>query len=118
MTAVGYVERTGGVQIEVPARPEYLSLVRMLVHTLAQRRDLDDERIEDVVLAVSEAAGGVSGDELTVRWEETPDRLVLEVGGVVANEMSGALVEALVDEVNVGAGTTELVVRCGPWDDG
>jgi len=86
-TAVEHVERTGGIQIDVPAQPGYLALVRMLVHTLAQRRDLDDERIEDLVLAVSEACGWVVGSRLAtdtprpvqVRWSESDDGCVIEV---------------------------------------
>ncbi len=85
--AIEHVERTGGVQIDVPAEAGYLSLVRMLVHTLAQRRDLDDERIEDLVLAVSEACGWVVGSRRTadtprpvqVRWSESENACVIEV---------------------------------------
>lgn len=89
--AIQHVETTGGVLIEVPPRPEYLSLVRMMVRSLAMRRDLDDERVEDVTLAVSEAAGnaidaivaehGAEGahHRVEVAWRELPDRLVLEV---------------------------------------
>jgi len=86
-TAIEHVETTGGVQIDVPAEPGYLSLVRMLVHTLAQRRDLDDERIEDLVLAVSEACGWVVSSRLAtdtprpvqVRWSESDSGCVIEV---------------------------------------
>lgn len=84
-SAVEHVERSGGIQIDVPAEAGYLSLVRMLVHTLAQRRDLDDERIEDLVLAVSEActwvinsrdddgSGRSRGRPIQMRWTETED---------------------------------------------
>lgn len=87
-SAVEHVERSGGIQIDVPAEAGYLSLVRMLVHTLAQRRDLDDERIEDLVLAVSEACTWVinSREEganrrrpIQMRWTETDDACSIQV---------------------------------------
>ena len=89
-SAVEHVEHSGGVQIDVPAEAGYLSLVRMLVHTLAQRRDLDDERIEDLVLAVSEActwvinsrddgSGGAPDRPIQMRWTETDDDCSIQV---------------------------------------
>ena len=89
--AVEHVERSGGIQIDVPAEAGYLSLVRMLVHTLAQRRDLDDERIEDLVLAVSEACtwvinsregdgpGRASRRPIRMRWAESDDDCSIQV---------------------------------------
>ena len=89
-TAVEHVERSGGIQIDVPAEAGYLSLVRMLVHTLAQRRDLDEERIEDIVLAVSEACTWVinsrqgegakpSQRPIQVRWTESDEACAIQV---------------------------------------
>jgi hypothetical protein len=44
------------VQFDVPARVEYVGLLRMLVSSLAaDRRDVDDEQLDDLRLAVSEA---------------------------------------------------------------
>ena len=87
-SAVEHVERSGGIQIDVPAEAGYLSLVRMLVHSLAQRRDLDDERVEDLVLAVSEACTWVINSRedgtgrrrpIQVRWMETDDHCSIQV---------------------------------------
>jgi len=44
------------LELEVPARPEYVAIVRLVVSSLATaRRALVDERIDDLKLAVSEA---------------------------------------------------------------
>ena len=44
------------VELEVPARPEFVALARMVVATVAtSRRDLPAERVDDLRLAVSEA---------------------------------------------------------------
>ena len=77
---------TAPVEIDVPARGEYLGLVRMMVSTLAStRRDIDDERLEDLTLAVSEACSiAVAADDkpdrrLIVHCTEGSDSLVLDV---------------------------------------
>lgn len=47
---------TGVVELEIPARPEYLALVRLVVSSAASiEPTMRDERIEDLRVAVSEA---------------------------------------------------------------
>ena len=44
------------IELEIPARPEFVALARLVVSSLAStRRDLADERIDDLKVAVSEA---------------------------------------------------------------
>ncbi|MGI8491921.1 MAG: ATP-binding protein [Acidimicrobiales bacterium] len=44
------------LELDVPPRPEYIAIVRLVVSSLATaRRELADERIDDLKLAVSEA---------------------------------------------------------------
>jgi serine/threonine-protein kinase RsbW len=44
------------VELEIPAKAEYVGLVRSVVASVAaDRRDLDDDRVADLKLAVSEA---------------------------------------------------------------
>ncbi|HZT64924.1 MAG TPA: ATP-binding protein [Acidimicrobiales bacterium] len=130
-TAVEGVEAAGGVQLEIPADVGYLSVVRMVVSTLAfSRRDLDDERVEDLVLAVSEAATNaieahaeVPADHpVVVVWREDDDNCRVEVvdrGGradlaalpsegpptdpgraALEGNLGVSLIRALVDDVN------------------
>ena len=72
------------VELEIPARPEYVALARLLVSSLAQsRRSIADDRIDDLKLAVSEActnaieAHGVSevDERVLIRCQESDDRL-------------------------------------------
>ena len=69
------------VVLDVPARPEYVRLARMLVASVAAGgRDLDAEWVDDLRLAVSEActlAVGASRDgRLSVTCREETDGLV------------------------------------------
>ncbi len=44
------------LELQIPARPEYIAIVRLVVSSLASaRRELADERLDDLKLAVSEA---------------------------------------------------------------
>ena len=111
----------------------------MLVHTLAQRRDLDDERIEDLVLAASEAVTEAMehGDKVVLRWQEAPDRCVVAVisqgpdtfldpppdlpsdpgRAAVEGQLRLPLIRALVDEVGVEGEALTLTIKCGPWEE-
>ena len=72
------------VELEIPARPEFVALARLVVSSVASaRRELADERVDDLKLAVSEACtnaieahDAISVDErVIVRCDELDDRL-------------------------------------------
>jgi serine/threonine-protein kinase RsbW len=69
------------VEVEVPADSAYVGVVRTLVAGVAARLDLDLDHVEDLRLAVSEAAalalGSTEGDEPRLRVSATvmPDGL-------------------------------------------
>src|SRR5881397_221281 len=72
------------LELEIPARPEFVALVRLVVSSVAStRRVLAEERIDDIKLAVSEACtnaieahDAVARDEhVVVRLVEGDDRL-------------------------------------------
>jgi serine/threonine-protein kinase RsbW len=72
------------LELEIPARPEFVALVRLVVSSVAStRRVLAEDRIDDVKLAVSEACtnaieahGKVALDDMVVvRLLEGDDRL-------------------------------------------
>jgi serine/threonine-protein kinase RsbW len=99
------------VDLEVPARPEYVRLVRLVVGSLAaSRRDLDDDRVEDLRLAVNEACtlavSGAAAGRLRVVCSEEPDAFVVDVFDGPADSwrddgLAFALIRALVDEVGI-----------------
>ena len=106
------------VDLEVPARAEYVRLVRLVVGALAaSRRDLDDDRVADLRLAVNEACAlAVSAapeGRLHVMCTEEADAFVVDVFDAPedSDEQDGvafALIRALVDDVAIvheGGGT-------------
>jgi serine/threonine-protein kinase RsbW len=76
------------IELEIPARAEYVGLVRLVVSSLASgRRSLADDRIDDLKLAVSEACTNaieahrdIDVDErVLVRCAEADDRLEVSI---------------------------------------
>lgn len=76
------------IELQIPARAEFVALVRLVVSSLASaRRVLADDRIDDLKLAVSEActnaieAHGAAAldDRIVVRCREADDRLEVSV---------------------------------------
>lgn len=83
MTPVG-----GVVELEFPARPEYLALARLVVAAAASLEPtVGDERIDDLRIAVSEATTNAieshldeaSDDRIVVRCDLGDDRIEVEV---------------------------------------
>lgn len=76
------------IELEIPARPEYVALARLVVSSLASaRRDLTDDRVDDLKVAVSEACTNAieahhsadSDDSVVIRCAELDDRLEIEI---------------------------------------
>lgn len=75
------------VRLRIPAKPEYITLVRLALSGLSRLRPLDEETLGDLKLAVTEACsnsvrhGYRNGQNGTVEisYELQPDRLVVEV---------------------------------------
>jgi serine/threonine-protein kinase RsbW len=114
------------VRLTIPAKPEYITLVRLALTGLAGMRPLPDETIGDLKLAVTEAASNsvrhaYSNGEgvVDIVYELQDDRLVVEVAdnGQGFNHRSPgdgrrdldegglgiAIIQALADEFEVGA---------------
>lgn len=132
------------VSLEIPPRSPYVGVVRLTVAALARNAGLDEERVEDIRMAVSEACANAvlaneaagSDEPVAVDWRHDGDRLVIEVGdrgpgptedaGSVDTDgfssrlaMSVALLDSLVDEFThgprEGGGTTaRLVIALRP----
>ena len=76
------------IELEIPAKAEYVGLVRLVVSSLASgRRTLPEERIDDLKLAVSEACTNAIEahreidveERVLVRCSEADDRLEVRI---------------------------------------
>ena len=115
------------VRLLIPAKAEYITLVRLALSGLSQSRQLSDETLGDLKLAVTEACSNSvrhayrDGREGSVEvvYELHPDRLVVEVSDdgegftvrerqAVGEEMLSegglgiAIIRELADELEVG----------------
>lgn len=110
------------VRLRIPARSAYVAVVRLAVGSLARVEEMDEERVDQLKIAVSEACANAvlaheelgSSEPVTVSFDREDDRLVVEVahqgsqsdesGSQVDSQgfpsrlvMSFALIESLVD---------------------
>jgi serine/threonine-protein kinase RsbW len=118
------------VRLTIPAKAEYITLVRLALSGLSSFRPLDDETLGDLKLAVTEACSNSvrhayrDGREGSVEvvYELHPDRLVVEVsddgeGFPVSQSLTPgdsltegglgiAIIRELADELELGSGAT------------
>jgi serine/threonine-protein kinase RsbW len=112
------------VRLTIPAKAEYVLLGRLALSGVTRMRPLDDETVNDLKLAVTEActnsvrhAYGENGGTVDIVYELYDDRLVVEVsddgagfdpnepveaGELIEGGLGIAIIRALVDEFEVG----------------
>jgi serine/threonine-protein kinase RsbW len=115
------------VRLTIPARAEYITLCRLALTGIARLRELSDELVADLKLALTEATsnsvrhayGDAAAGVVEISYELFPDRLVIEVtdegeGFDLAkaeghpDELSEgglgiAIIRAIADKVEIGA---------------
>jgi serine/threonine-protein kinase RsbW len=111
------------VRLTIPARAEYVLLGRLALSGLTRMRPLEDETVNDLKLAVTEActnsvrhAYGDGGGSVDIVYELHDDRLVVEVsddgtgfdpdeleesGELTEGGLGIAIIRALVDDFEV-----------------
>jgi len=75
------------ITLRIPAKAEYITLCRLALTGLAQLREIGDETMAELKLALTEAVsnsvrhayGATGGGHVDVRYELAPDRLGIEV---------------------------------------
>ena len=120
------------VSLTVPAEPKWLALCRLVLAGVCRLGPVDEETLADLKLAVTEAcsnsvrhAYGEGAGLVRIRYELTADSLAVEVADAGSgfrfdrplpelgpgpgeelreDEMGLAIIHALVDEVEIGAG--------------
>jgi serine/threonine-protein kinase RsbW len=111
------------VSLTIPARPDYLVLARLALSAVCRLTPLSPEEIADLKLAITEAANDFVDDarglddesRLNFGFHLLDDRLAMELEGPdtdvsgMEQELSRAIIEATVDEVDFKTGSTRLV---------
>jgi serine/threonine-protein kinase RsbW len=118
------------VRLRIPAKAEYITLGRLALTGISRLRELSDETLADLKLALTEACSNSvrhayrDGREgfVEILYDLRPDRLVIEVvddgPGFVLGEATGegdemtegglglAIIRSLADELELGARTS------------
>ena len=119
--------RMTAVRLTIPAKPEYITLCRLALTGLSRLRQLPEETLADLKLALTEACSnsvrhayseGIDG-VVEIVYDLRPDRLVIEVadngegfdladGGAGQADISEgglgiAIIRSIADELEVGA---------------
>jgi serine/threonine-protein kinase RsbW len=115
------------VRLSIPARAEYITLCRLALTGIGRVRELSDDLLADLKLALTEAAsnsvrhayadGGIGRVEIA--YQVLPDRLVIEVtdegggfdpaaprdarGDLSEGGLGIAIIRAIADVVEIGA---------------
>jgi serine/threonine-protein kinase RsbW len=113
------------VSLGIPAKPEYLVLVRLALSAVCRLTPLGPDEVADLKLAVTEAAttrvqpdrpGDEESPELRVGMRLEEDRLEVTLRGGVSSqvpdeerELSRAIIEATVDHFADASDSTLLV---------
>lgn len=100
----------GPVRIELPARPEYVGVARLALASLARNAGVEEERVDDLKIAVSEVCTDVvatdSSGLLKIDWSASGRVVEIEVSGPEPTEgeqrdFSRDLLSALLDVYEV-----------------
>ena len=111
------------VSLTIPARPDYLVLARLALSAVCRLTPLSPEEIADLKLAITEAANdyvdearGIDDESrLNFAFRLSDDRLSMVLEGpsrpvpAAERDLSRAIIEATVDESDLGEGHTRLV---------
>jgi len=98
------------VEVTIPPKPEFLSVARLTAATVAARQSFTYDEIEDLKIAVSEAATALmladtAGHPLTLRFAMEADALVIRIltdGPGVALEAARLRATKPLDETRLG----------------
>jgi serine/threonine-protein kinase RsbW len=124
-------ENGGGraIRLTIPARAEFITLGRLALTGLSRLRELPEETVADLKLALTEACSNSvrhaypgGGGHVEIVYELLPDRLAIEISddgeGFEPHEaepsepeelteggLGIAIIRSIADELDIGAGT-------------
>lgn len=102
------------ISLDVPCKPDYISLIRLTTSGIAHNVGLNIDQIEDVKVCVGEACVNVINlndvERISVTYEAKKDRLIIKVKDMVEDisygknnsreaELGLLIIKSLMDEV-------------------
>ena len=114
------------VELQIPAKAEWVAVARLAVAAVANRLDFSVEDIEDIRLALAEACTSVirhagEGDPIRIRCEAGPDELSVTVGGGSSVRLQGdvrsedglglIIIQSLMDTIEYRAEPSGIVLQ-------
>ncbi|WP_066925377.1 ATP-binding protein [Murdochiella massiliensis] len=105
------------VELCIPSQAEYVTTLRLVTASIAQKMQFDMEAIDDLRVCVSEAVNYLlpSNEKIRVRFLEEEDRLVIEIfatGEETRDEgymLHRQIMETLLDGVETDNDTLRLI---------
>ena len=103
------------IYLNIPCKPDYISLVRLTTSAIAHNLNLNIDEIEDIKVSIGEACVNVinqnNKEEIYIQFEVGEDKLTIMVNDVVDNldsntegfkeeELGLLIINSLMDEVN------------------
>lgn len=75
------------IELKLPSKPEYISLIRLTASSIANNMDLDVDEIEDIKVCISEACINVLNfadtEEINVLFNLKEDGIYIEIKDVL-----------------------------------
>lgn len=110
------------INITIPSKPDYISVVRLTSSAIASNIGLNIEDIEDIKVSIAEACINAidKSNEINVQFEIEKDKLIMKVDNVYQAkdddtnqnkelELGILIIKSLMDEVNFSEKGVEMI---------
>lgn len=110
------------VELRVPSKPDYVSVVRLTTSAIASNADLNIDDIDDIKVAIAEACINAldKSEEIYIKYEILQDKLIIFVRNVSEKisedisdkkerELGILIIKSLMDEVEFTGDGVKLI---------
>lgn len=110
------------INITIPSKPDYISVVRLTSSAIASNIGLNIEDIEDIKVSIAEACINAidKADEINIQFEIEKDKLIMKVDNVYPAkndeinldrelELGILIIKSLMDEVDFSKKGVEMI---------
>ncbi|MBE6082927.1 MULTISPECIES: ATP-binding protein [Tissierellales] len=110
------------VELRVPSKPDYVSVIRLTTSAIASNADLNIDDIDDIKVAIAEACINAldKSEEIYIKYEILQDKLIIFVKNVSEKisedisdkkerELGILIIKSLMDEVEFTGDGVKLI---------